>query len=82
MPGSLDKPVPRWLLWTYATLPIWGLITFYFYWNGSYGWLDRGYWKQLQIASNTTFPVQNQDMPTGKPEVGAPDDSKQRHGED
>lgn len=53
---SKDAPVPKWLIWTYITLPIWGVITFYLFWNGSQGWLDRGYWQQLQIASKTTFP--------------------------
>lgn len=54
--ASKDTPVPRWLILTYITLPIWGIITFILFWNGSVGWLDRGYWKELQIAANTTFP--------------------------
>jgi hypothetical protein len=54
-PPSDDAKVPAWLILTYVTLPIWGIITFYLYWNGSAGWLDRGYWKQLQEAANTTF---------------------------
>ncbi len=54
-PPSKETPIPRWLLWTYITLPIWGLITLYLYWNGSWGWLDRGYWQQLQQAADTTF---------------------------
>jgi hypothetical protein len=58
--ASLDAKVPKFLLWTYLLLPIWGLVTFYFFWNGSIGWFDRGYWRQLQIAANTTFPVENQ----------------------
>lgn len=55
-PESFDAPVPKWLLWSYIILPIWGLITLYIFWNGSWGWLDRGYWKELQQAANTTFP--------------------------
>ncbi len=56
-----NGPVPNWLKWTYITLPIWGIITFFLYWNGSWGWLDRGYWKQLQQAANTTVPYIDRD---------------------
>lgn len=52
--ASNDAQIPKWLKWVYFTLPIWGLITLYLYWNGSHGWLDRGYWHQLQKAANTT----------------------------
>jgi hypothetical protein len=55
--------VPKFLIAVYIILPIWGLLSMYYYWNGSTGWLDRGYWKQLQIAANTTFPIENQNMP-------------------
>lgn len=57
--GSKDAKVDNWLKLTYIILPIWGLVTFYLYWNGSQGWLDRGYWRQLQKAANTTFPQEN-----------------------
>ncbi len=57
-PPSNNGPIPRWLFWTYIILPIWGLITFYIYVNGSVGWLDRGYWHQLQHAANTVYPYQ------------------------
>lgn len=57
---SLDRPVPKWLRIVYVIVPIWGLTCLYLYWNGTTGWLDRGYWHELQIAANTTFPVQNQ----------------------
>lgn len=60
---SKDAKVPRWILWLFVILPIWGAYTFYVYWNGSAGWLDRGYWHQLQIAANTTFPIVNQNDP-------------------
>jgi len=53
---SADAPVPRWLKISYITLPIWGIITFFVFWNGSWGWLDRGYWGQLQRAANTAYP--------------------------
>lgn len=51
--------VPGWLTWSYILLPIWGIVWFYFFWNGSTGWLDRGYWRQLQEAAGTTVPFQN-----------------------
>lgn len=54
--ASKDAPVPRWLIANYIFWPIAGLVIFYLYWNGSYGWLDRGYWQQLQRAANTTIP--------------------------
>lgn len=58
---SRDAKVPTFLKWTYITLPIWGLITFWLFWNGSSGWLDRGYWRQLQNAAKTTFPIVHYD---------------------
>jgi hypothetical protein len=54
--ASYDARFPRWLIATYIILPIWGVISFSIYWNGTHGWLDRGYWNQLQIAALTTFP--------------------------
>lgn len=56
---SAHGKVPHWLYWCYAILPVWGIIILALYWNGSWGWLDRGYWQQLQKASNTTYPVVN-----------------------
>jgi hypothetical protein len=48
-------PVPTFLKWVYAILPIWGLIWLWFYWDGTQGALDRGSWQELQQAANTTF---------------------------
>lgn len=56
---SKDAPIPRWLMAAYIILPIWGIITFFYFWNGSRGWFDRGYWHELQQAAGTTFPVEN-----------------------
>lgn len=56
---SKDAKVAGWLKATYIILPIWGVITFLIFWNGSHGWLDRGYWDQLQRAANTTYPPIN-----------------------
>lgn len=52
---SGHAPIPKWLIWTYWTLPIWGFITLYVFWGGSHGWLDRGYWGQLQKAAKTNI---------------------------
>jgi hypothetical protein len=61
--SSYDHRVPKWLKLTYIILPIWGVITWFYFFNGSHGWLDRGYWSQLQRAANTTFPIINQNEP-------------------
>lgn len=53
---SKDEPVPKALIFSYIFWPLFGLVWFYFFWNGSYGWLDRGYWQELQRAAGTTFP--------------------------
>jgi hypothetical protein len=58
--ATFDARVPKFLKFTYLFWPIWGAISFYFFWNGSLGWSDRGYWRELQIAANTTFPIENQ----------------------
>jgi hypothetical protein len=60
--ATFDAKVPKFLKLTYLLWPIWGVITFYYFWNGSVGWLDRGYWRELQIAANTTFPIENQNI--------------------
>lgn len=52
---SDHAPIPRWLIWTYIVLPIWGIFTLYAFWNGSEGYFDRGYWQQLQRAAKTTI---------------------------
>lgn len=56
---SADARVPRWLKLTYIILPIWGIIVWVLYWNGSMGYLDRGSWRELQEAANTTYPFIN-----------------------
>jgi len=65
--ASFDARVPKFLMILYIVMPIWGFFTFYYFWNGSLGWFDRGYWHQLQIAANTTFPIENQNMRLEEP---------------
>lgn len=59
--ASKDAKIPSWLKWVYLILPFWGVLWMFFYWNGSFGWVDRGYWNQLERAANTTFPHHDQD---------------------
>lgn len=54
--------VPKFLIFNYLFWPMWGIFTLFYFWNGSVGWMDRGYWHELQIAANTTFPIENQNM--------------------
>lgn len=54
--ASYDAPVPFWLKCTYIFFPILGVVCFFLYWNGSEGFLDRGFWQQLQRAAQTTYP--------------------------
>lgn len=61
--ASGNAPISIWLKMLYFVMPFWGLACFYLYWNGAYGWLDRGYWKELEIAANTTFPHVNHSDP-------------------
>jgi hypothetical protein len=71
-PGILSAhaPVPRWLTYNYIFWILWGIVAFGLYWNGSHGWLDRGYWQQLQRAANTTYPFNtNQLVERQTPEV-------------
>lgn len=67
--ASYDAKVPKFLLLTYLLLPLWGVVTFYYFWNGSLGWFDRGYWHELQVAANTTFPFENVAMVIEKEEL-------------
>lgn len=53
VPASEEPPVPRWLLCVYYILPIAGLVFLYAFWDGSFGWFDRGAWSALQQVANT-----------------------------
>jgi len=60
--ATYNAKIPLFLIITYIVLPIWGIAMAYIFWNGSIGWLDRGSWHQLQIASNTTLPYENHNI--------------------
>lgn len=57
--SSGHAKVPLWLTASYIFWIVFGLIWLVLYWNGSWGWVDRGYWQELQRAANTTFPTQD-----------------------
>jgi hypothetical protein len=57
--ASKDAKVPRWLKWSYPIIILWGFVWLFLYWNGAHGWIDRGYWYQLEQAANTTIPFEN-----------------------
>lgn len=59
---SKDAPVPMWLKVNYIVWILFGFVWFYYFWNGSYGWLDRGYWNELQRAANTVYPFNTQEL--------------------
>ena len=64
-----DTGIPTFLYFVYALAPLWGILWFYMFWNGSIGWLDRGYWNELEGAARTKFEngqVLTVDMQNGK----------------
>ncbi len=46
-------PIPRVFKLISLVVFIWGAYWFYSYSSGSTGWLDRGYWQELERAANT-----------------------------
>ncbi len=65
--ATFDAPVPGYLKFSYIFWILVGLFTQYVFWNGSVGgWLDKGYWRELQIAANTTLPLRNENMPVSE----------------
>lgn len=59
--ATKDAPVRGWLKFSYVFWILFGLFWLYYFFNGSYGWLDRGYWLQLQRAALTTYPTETMD---------------------
>lgn len=61
IPLSGERKIPKFLYLTYLLVFIGGIWGFFAYWNGSHGWLDRGYWQQLQKAAQTTYPFEKKE---------------------
>lgn len=60
VPESKERKIPSFLYIVYIVLLIGGLFAFFFFWNGSRGWLDRGFWHELQKGASTTAPYSPQ----------------------
>lgn len=58
----VDTKVPTFLKFVYVLLPIWGIIWWVYYWDGSGGFLDRGYWRELQTQARTTRVMKDKDI--------------------
>lgn len=58
IPLSRENRVPRWLFHSYWLLIVWGIVSLYLFWGGAADYNDRGAWKALQKAANTTSPPQ------------------------
>ena len=54
--ASKDAKPPTWLVFSNWFFTFLGIVWFFLFWNGSFGWFDRGYWSELQRAANTTYP--------------------------
>ena len=61
IPQSKEKKIPKFLIVTYVIVFVWGIWGFFAYWNGSHGWVDRGYWQKLQKAADTTYPFEKKE---------------------
>lgn len=59
---SNNAPIPGWLKFNYVFWPLFGFVWFYLFWNGTTGWLDRGYWNELQRAANTVYPFNTTEL--------------------
>ena len=61
VPETEENRIPIFLHITYIVVIIGGIWAFFAYWNGSHGFLDRGYWEPLQKAAYTTFPFEEKE---------------------
>ncbi|SCA62940.1 hypothetical protein SCG7086_AG_00050 [Chlamydiales bacterium SCGC AG-110-P3] len=58
-----DTPVPLFLKIMYVFITFVGLAALATFWNGSAGYFDRGYWKELQVAAGTTRTTDGELVP-------------------
>ncbi|MBB64398.1 MAG: hypothetical protein CMO81_04985 [Waddliaceae bacterium] len=49
-----NTKLPSFLKISYFFIALWGFVWLYMFWDGSFGWVDRGYWKELEQVANTT----------------------------
>ena len=55
IPESGERRMSYWLLIPFILIVVWGVWALWAYWDGASGAVDRGYWRKLQRAANTTF---------------------------
>ncbi|MCH9608531.1 MAG: hypothetical protein S4CHLAM45_11090 [Chlamydiales bacterium] len=60
IPQTEENKIPLFLHITYIVVIVFGIIAFFLYWNGSHGFLDRGYWEPLQRVADTTYPFEKE----------------------
>lgn len=48
-----DTKIPWYIKLITLVLPLWGILWFFYFANGSFGWVDRGAWNDLQKAAQT-----------------------------
>lgn len=54
VPQFAKNKTPLFLKLTYILLPLWGILWFILYWNGSKpDFLNPGHWAELQKIANT-----------------------------
>ncbi len=58
-----NTKIPKWLWIFYIGMPLWAILWFWLYWDGSEGLLDRGHWRALEEAAHTTYPFEESQGP-------------------
>jgi hypothetical protein len=53
---DLNMPVPLFLKVTYVVVLAVCIFWAVYFWGGSRGYFDRGRWRQLEVAAQTTTP--------------------------
>ena len=56
IPQTEERKIPVFLYIVYIVVLVGGIWAFCAFWTGSKGWLDRGFWHELQKAASTTAP--------------------------
>lgn len=58
-----DTTVPFFLKVQYVFITLLVFASLFYFWNGSAGYFDRGYWKELQVAAGTTRTSDGAEVP-------------------